>query len=91
MWLTILGVVLAALILAGSFLFGGVFTIVTIPVVLGAGLLALFWRVLARSLQEKKNLTESSGPVPPSIEANPETRQRPSNPSDLVDARRTAQ
>ena len=91
MWLIILGAFLAVLILAGSFLFGGVFTIVTVPLVVGAGLLALLWRILARSLEEKKNLTESSGPVPPSIEANPETRQRPSTPSDLVDARRTAQ
>jgi hypothetical protein len=91
MWLIFVVVVVIALVVLGSVAFGGVFSLVTVPIVVVGGLVALFWRVLARSMQEKRQLSEGSASVPSSTEANRETRREPRSPSDLVDARRTAQ
>jgi hypothetical protein len=91
MWLIYVVVGLVVLAAIGTIALGGPWMFIVVPVLIGAGLVGLFWRVLARSIEERKQGDATSGPVPSSTEASRETRHEPRTPSELVDARRTAQ
>ena len=94
MWLIIPVAFGVILIIVGSFLFGGVFTIVTVPILIAALVLGFGWRAFAQMLGERRAEAES-GPastgVPTSSEASYDPRRGSSSPSELADARRAAQ
>jgi len=94
MWLIIPVALGLILVVVGSFLFGGVFTIVTVPILIAALGLGFGWRALAQVLGERR-AGAGSGPastgVPSTSEASYDARRGSSTPSELADARRTAQ
>jgi uncharacterized protein (DUF58 family) len=78
MWLYLIAVPLGVLIVAGSVLMGGVYTIVAIPVVILALAAGVLWRILGRVTVERTgSLADGSG--------------APATPGELADARRAEQ
>jgi uncharacterized protein (DUF58 family) len=81
MWLYTIAFPLAALIVVGSVLMGGVYTIVAIPIVLLALAGGILWRAIGRA-------TVGRRAAPP---AGQDAGHRPATPGELADARRAQQ
>jgi hypothetical protein len=92
MWIVFAVVIIIALVVIGSVLMGGVFTIVTVPIVALAALVGLGWRFIGGLLQERVAESEGGRARPSSSETlEKPARREPSTPEELVDARRAAQ
>jgi hypothetical protein len=91
MWLIIPLVVGLVLIIAGSVLFGGVFTLVAVPILIAAVLLGFGWRGLAHVFEQRNAEAEGGTSAPSTAEASYDPRRDPSTPGELADARRGTQ
>jgi hypothetical protein len=93
MWLSVGFAFLLVLIIVGSFLLGGVFTIILIPLALIAGMAAVGYVMWGRAQGSADSQAEahSGGPDPLPVSGHQNVGDTPASPGDLTDARRLQQ
>jgi hypothetical protein len=93
MWLSVGFAFLLVLVIVGSFLLGGVFTIVLIPLAVIAGVLAVGYVMWGQAQGSARNRGEAgdTGPDPLPASGHQNVGDTPSTPGELTDTRRVEQ